>query len=234
LIIKNEHIGQVIYVHPYHFRMFYRSTIPISLPAIINRIPYPVQGYFPEELNHEIIKNAQLVIIDIHWNYALHGAKMLVKLLRSVNANLKIIAGGYTASMFPEKLTSDFDIDFVIRGDGEIPLPSLVSALMDTPSQLDQVSNLIGKDGFKTAWNYRLTKQDLDKNEFYDLSFFPSYQLDVRKVHKRNFGWPAYIFPYLMAFRGCPLPCPTCAGSVEEQKKLFKRGPIIRSADRLG
>jgi hypothetical protein len=233
LIISKNDSDQIIYVHPDHFRMFYRATIPISLPALIKRIPYPVRGYYPEELTTEIIRSAAIAIIDIHWHYALHGAKKLVSELKACNPQIVVIAGGYTASMFPEKLIQDFAIDFIIRGDAEIPLAALVESIMQDAVMLETIPNLVGKEGFQTNWDYRLSKADLDKNDFFDLDFFPAYKADVRKIHRRNIGWPAYVYPYLMAFRGCPINCPTCAGSTGEQKKLFKRGAVIRSAGRL-
>jgi len=212
--------------------MFHRCTIPISLPALINRIDYPVKGYYPEELNTEIIRKAVIAIIDIHWNYALNGAFHLVWQLKKINKNIIVIAGGMTASMFPEQLIQKHDIDYVVRGDGEIPLPFLVKSMMEK-DDISLVPNIYAKNGLITEWTYFLNSEDLDKNDYYDLSFFPSYKNDIKNFHKRYFGWPNYTFPYLLPFRGCPMPCSGCAGGIQEQKRLFRRGYVSRSAGKL-
>lgn len=227
------HEGKVIYVHPKHYRMFYRSTIPLSLPALIHRIPYKVRGYFHEDLNTEIIRTAEIVIIDVHWNYALKGAHDLILILKEINPSIVIITGGLTASMYPEILVNKFDIDYVIRGDAEFSLPELVQSIIEKQDNIDKIPNLIGKNGLKTNWSYVLTQTDLDQNEFYDLSFFPNYEADINKIHNRYYGWPFYTYPYLLPFRGCNIDCESCSGSISEQKKLFQRGPVIRSAERL-
>ncbi|HPD65158.1 MAG TPA: cobalamin-dependent protein [Bacteroidia bacterium] len=224
--------GKIIYIHPTQYRMFYRCTIPMSLPALIKRIDYPVKGFYPEELTADIIRKAEIAIIDIHWNYALAGAYQLVKDLKELNPEIIVIAGGMTASMYPEQLTQKLDIDYVIRGDGEIPLPALVNAISEK-TDMTHIPNVFGKNGLVTEWSYFLTSEELNKNEFYDLRFFPSYQSDIRKIHKRHFGWPNYTFPYLLPFRGCPMPCPSCAGGIGEQKKLFRRGCVVRDAEKL-
>ena len=213
--------------------MFHRFTIPLSLPALIKRIPYPVNGYYPEELNPDIIRKAKVAIIDVHWNYALAGAREICQKLKCANPSITIIAGGYTASMYPDQLINNFGVDFVIRGDGEIPLPQLVQALIESPDDISKVPNLVGKNNFKTDWSYVLTEADLNTNQFYDLDFFPSYKKDIIKAHKQNFGWPIYTFPFILPFRGCPVDCPTCAGSLCEQKKLFRRRWVKRSAEKI-
>jgi hypothetical protein len=223
----------VIYIHPRQYRMFHRYTIPLSLPALIKRIPYTVKGYYPEELRLDTIRKAKVAIIDVHWNYALAGAREICQKLKCANPAITIIAGGYTASMYPEQLVNNFGVDFVIRGDGEIPLTQLVQALLESPADINKVPNLVGRNNFKTDWSYVLTEADLNENQFYDLDFFPSYKNDIINAHKHNFGWPIYTFPFILPFRGCPLDCPTCAGSTGEQKKLFRRTCVKRSAEKI-
>jgi hypothetical protein len=223
----------IIYIHPRQYRMFHRFTIPLSLPALIKRIPFRVKGYYPNEITHEIIRNARIAIIDVHWNYALEGAREICMQLKMSNPGIIIIAGGYTASMYPDQLVNQFGVDFVIRGDGEIPLAMLVQTLIESPSDVGNVPNLVGRDNFSTSWSYHLTEADLNKNEFYDLDFFPSYKSDIKRAHSQNFGWPIYTFPFILPFRGCPVDCPTCAGSICEQKKLFGRTWVKRGADKV-
>ncbi|HDH96918.1 MAG TPA: hypothetical protein ENF73_04220, partial [Proteobacteria bacterium] len=121
----------------------------------------------------------------------------------------------------------------MIRGDAERPLPMLVESLLDGKRDPSEVPNLVGKGGFETPWSYALDRNDLDQNDFLDLGFFPSLERDIRRFHESKPGWPIAIHPYLVAFRGCPIDCNVCIGSTTEQKKAFRRGPVVRSASRL-
>jgi len=55
-------------------------------------------------------------------------AKKIVDLLRSLRANLRIVVGGYDPSMAPEAYT-DSDVDFIVRGEGEITFRELLRAI---------------------------------------------------------------------------------------------------------
>jgi hypothetical protein len=208
-------------------------TIPFSLPALIRRIPVEVAGFSHSEIKDDHIRNAKIIIIDIHWYLSLLGAVELARKIRRLNPEVKIVAGGITASEYAKTLVDSFDIDYVVRGDAEIPLPSLVAALLNDQKNIKLVPNIIGKQGFETPWDYYLTQSDLDKNEFYDIDFFPAHKTRIINIHKRNKGWPPGAYPYLIPFRGCPLDCEPCAGGKGEQKKLFKRERVVRSPERF-
>jgi len=223
---------EVIYIHPYT-PMLDPLTIPISLPALIKRIPVKVAGYSHKEIGDGQIKQAKVIIIDIHWHISLLGAAKLVKRIRRLNPQAKIIAGGITATEYAKLLTEQLDIDYVIRGDAEKPLPELVMKLLNGADKIDLVPNLVGKNGFQTPWSYALSQKDLDENDFYDLDFFPALRRRISSFHKRNRGWPVPMHPYIVTYRGCPRDCSFCAGARKEQYKLFRRQAVIRSPGRL-
>ena len=112
----------IFYVHP-KTTMSRQCIMPFSIPALVNRLNYPVQGKFPDELTDEDIKNARIIFIDIHWYLSLYGAKILVERIKTINPSCFVIAGGITASEYPRAIIDNFGVDFVIRGDGEIPFP---------------------------------------------------------------------------------------------------------------
>jgi radical SAM superfamily enzyme YgiQ (UPF0313 family) len=58
-------------------------------------------------------------------------AKKIIDLLRSLRANLRIAVGGYDPSMAPEAYT-DSDVDFIVRGEGEITFRELLRAIENT------------------------------------------------------------------------------------------------------
>jgi len=84
-----------------------------------------------------------------------------VKRIKNINPRVPVIAGGITASLFAKQFIEHLGFDFVIRGDAEIPLPRLVSSLLDGEGQIEDVDNLVGKNGLETPWNYHLTQLDV-------------------------------------------------------------------------
>jgi len=227
---------EIIYVHPYTPFSNQLEHIPMSLPALINRLPYKIKGFFAEELADKTIRKTKIVIIDLHWFLSLYGAYILCKHIKKVNKNAIIIAGGITASEFYRILIEKFNIDFIIRGDAEIPLRALVYNLMND-LDLNQVPNIAGKDNFSTNWDYCLNQKDLDENNYMDIDFFPSFRSFVYGIHNSGNGMmiPSIMYPCMMVVRGCPriYKCSYCAGGMHDQFCLFRRENLTRSSTRV-
>ncbi len=234
MVIRQESVaGKVLYVHP-QTTMSRQCIMPFSVPALVKRIPYPVKGLFASELTDEDIRSARIIFIDIHWYLALYGAGQLSKRIKAVNPRCITIAGGITASEYPYQIIERFGVDFVIRGDGEQPLPQLITALMEGEENFDGIPNLVGRNGVDNPRRYFLNSADMEENEYMDIDFFPSFKKEVYRVQKNNVSpWSEVIHPYMIPFRGCPIECVGCAGAISEQKKLFGRKPVMRSAARL-
>ncbi len=216
--------------------MTYPRNIPISIPALIKRIKYPVQGLCATKLKKKDLDNVRIVLMDIHWFFSLKGAFDLVRYIRSKDQNIIIIAGGISATEYPRMLIDQIGVDYVIRGDGEMPLPLLVHHLIESDKKPDHIPNLVGRDGFNTLYSvkpYCLNRTDFSENEFYDIDFFPYMKQELMSLHKRNPGMPPFIYPFLLPFRGCPIHCDFCAGAPNEQKKVFKRSVVFRDPERL-
>lgn len=223
----------IFYVHP-KTTMSRQCVMPFSVPALVNRLKYPVKGKFPDELTDEDIKGAKIIFIDIHWYLSLYGAQILVERIKTINKDCKVIAGGITASEYPKSIIENFGVDFVVRGDAEIPFPLLVEKIMENQTDFETIPNLYGKDGLITPRKYILKSAEMEENEYLDIDFFPSFKKEIHKIQKNNVSpWSEIIYPYMIPFRGCPIECIGCAGGITEQSKLFGRKPIMRSADRL-
>lgn len=225
---------EVIYIHPYTPFLYPCINIPYSLPALINRLPFKIKGYFAEDLNRSTIKKARIFVIDVHWFISLYGAYILCKRIKSLNKEAIIVAGGITATEYPFMLIEKFGIDYVIRGDAEIPFPKLIDFLLNN-KDLNTVPNLVGKNDFSTKWEYVLTQKDLDENNYLDIDFFPAYKEFAYKIHNSGDDRiiPSPMHPYIMVSRGCPYRCKHCAGGAEEQQRIFNRKNLVRSARRI-
>lgn len=225
--------NQILYVHP-STTMSRQCIMPFSVPALVKRIPYPVKGFFAIDLTDADIRNARIIFMDIHWYLSLYGAEQLCKRIRAVNPKCVIIAGGITASEYPQPIIQKFDVDFVVRGDAEIPLPQLVQAIMENTGQFGQIPNIVGKNGINNPRTYVLRSAEMEENEYLDIDFFPGFKKEIYRIQKQNVSpWSEIIYPYMIPFRGCPIDCVGCAGAITEQVKLFGRKPVMRSAEKL-
>jgi len=223
----------IFYVHP-QSTMSRQCIMPFSVPALVKRLNYKVQGRFAIELTDDEIRSARIIFIDIHWYLSLYGAQLLVKRIKTLNPKAIVIAGGITASEYPKPIIEKFGVDYVIRGDAEIPFPMLVEKLMEGQNDLESVPNLVGRDGIDNPRTYVLRNQDMEENDYLDIDFFPSFKKEIYKIQKDNVSpWSEVIYPYMIPFRGCPIECIGCAGGITEQSKLFGRKPVMRSAEKL-
>ncbi len=217
----------VIFVHP-KTPTFMVEIFPMSLPALIARAPAPVRGYFEDELTDAVIRAARVVLMDIHWYVSLAAAVALIDRIKRVNPDAFIVAGGVAASLFHRQIVDRTPIDFIIRGDAERPLPALVQALLED-ADWTGVPNLVTRD-WTSPQRYGVTTDDLDTGDYRDISWFPTMQRKVLRLHRQARGKSFPVFPHLVSFRGCPLPCEGCCGATIPQKRIFARHWIRRSA----
>jgi len=221
----------ILFIHP-QTEMLLPEILPMSLPALLHRLEQPVTGRFHDEWTPAEVRRARIVLMDVHWYLSLRSAIRLSHQLKQINPNVVIIAGGLSASIFPAQLLRDAQIDYIIRGDAELPLKLLVEAILQN-APVETIPNLVARD-FVSPMTYALTGEDLDQASFRDLSFFPSLEQRIRAYHRWYRGGVTIpVYPYLMVFRGCPLPCPLCSGSVAMQQQLFGRGWVLRSPARV-
>jgi len=211
--------------------MFLKELIPISVPALLNGIKTPVIGCFQEELSAEMVRAARIAVMDVHWYLSLPAAMRLARQLKLWNPDIVTVAGGLTATIFARQIVQSTDIDYVLRGDAEVPLSDLVQVLLNGGSP-EKVANLVHRD-FSSPWSFHADRKILDGLQYNRFEVFPTFHRRLRALHARRGHRPFPTHPWLMAFRGCPHSCSHCAGSPDQQRILFKRGVVIRSADRL-
>ncbi len=223
----------ILFIHP-KTGMQLREILPMSLPALIHRLDAPVIGRFHDEWTPDEVRRASVVLMDVHWYLSLRSAIALSRRLKRINPSLRIIAGGISAGMFAQQLLRDSAIDYIIRGDAEVPLSHLVNALLNgDEAAIARTPNLIARD-FVSPERYCLTQADLDASNFRDISFFPTFEKQIyryQRIYRDAITIPT--FPYLMVYRGCPLDCPACCGATTPQNRLFGRGWVLRSAEKV-
>lgn len=202
----------------------------MSLPAIINRVHkrFTVRGYFFREIAEQDIRGAKILILSVHWYVSLKGAIQFADWAKQVNPNIIILAGGMSASVFYPFLLRDSKIDYIIRGDGDIPLLLLIEALLENKDVIE-IPNVAGRDFISEYW--QATDQDtLDSGDYRTLDWFPSLKKRIMRMHAHYNNKILPVHPILVTYRGCPMPCENCCGAIDNQKALFRRGSLLRGA----
>ena len=114
------------------------------------------------------------------------------------------------------------EIDFTIKGEGEIAFPMLIEALSGTDRQYDQVAGLAFRTANEVVINPPSFITDLDALEYPWRVLNP-----VDYIHGRGHGFMAKKLPTapIMTSRGCPNRCTFCAGPSLLGHKLRLRDP---------
>jgi anaerobic magnesium-protoporphyrin IX monomethyl ester cyclase len=136
------------------------------------------------------------------------GACRTARLAKAVSQKLPIVFGGAYPSIIPEEALAHEFVDFVIRGEGEYPLRSLVSAI-EQKSDFSQVPSLSYKTDGKIIQNPLLAEpphpDDLPFPAYHLLPMGIYFQMEIPgfPTHRPN---PLQIF----TSRGCPYRCIYC------------------------
>ncbi|PIS28539.1 hypothetical protein COT42_07810 [Candidatus Saganbacteria bacterium CG08_land_8_20_14_0_20_45_16] len=240
---------KVLFVHVPHFR---KQTFSIGLPPIgyfamaelLNRHGFDAQIIHlglekilgPDfDLAKEVDQNGfDVVCFAIHWHYQLWDTLCVIKSLKKRVPQTKIVVGGFTASYFARQLMQgQKQIDFIICGEGEIPLLSLVKNLcLSKPKNLGGVPNLVWRSGgsvVKNKLTYVATQKDLDDLNFSCCDLMRHFDLLTRLTetgysYSSNCNFVKDVKTFMLCpGRGCSVNCFYCGGGKRAQKLISNR-----------
>src|SRR5882724_10180844 len=128
-------------------------------------------------------------------------AKKIIELLHSLRPGLRIIVGGYDPSMAPEAYTCS-DVDFIVRGEGEITFRELVRAI-ETDRGYELILGLSYREANRFHHNPDRPVSDLDSREIRlpnrDARVLSGYTMLGRQVD------------VVETSRGCTFDCSFCS-----------------------
>lgn len=178
--------------------------------------------------------------LDLHWHFQSFDVIEVARKIKSLRPDLPIVLGGFTASLFATEILRDYPcIDFIVRGDAEIPLLALARAVRSGRA-VDGIPNLSWRDGPRPVHNPQSFVADaafLDGLCFTDFSLLEDYSVFIRSFSRlvhltgvsdrlqrllfaRHSSYPVYLG------RGCYQNCSFCGGSCEAQSLIAGRQRI--------
>lgn len=148
------------------------------------------------------------------WN--VEKTRHLINLLKGKKPELIIILGGPEVTYEPAHFLREWNIDYIISGEGEFVLGELLTAIESQTS----AENIEGVSSQRQI-SKTIVKADIEK-----LASLPSsYQLDEDRESLKN------RLVYFESSRGCPYQCSYCLSSLEKGVRYFPKQYIL---DNLG
>ena len=201
-------------------------------------------------LPHRVVSEHRPAIVglDLHWHFQSYDVIEAARQIKQAHSNVQVLLGGFTASLFADEILKNFPfIDFVIRGDAEIPLLDLVRQ-SETAHRFDSIPNLSWRGDQGPVHNpatYVANEAMLNSICFTDFTLMKDYQYFIdsfaryirlddssdgfeRTLISKYTSYPVYIG------RGCAYNCSFCGGGHETHARIGGRTCVaLRSAGAL-
>ncbi len=182
-----------------------------------------------------------LVGLSLQWHAQLRDGLAAAAEVKAAAPHTPVVAGGLTASHFSAALLRPGSpLDFVIRGDGELPMVRLLESLAAGGGDFSGVPNLSWRDAGevrRSPLDYQISATELDA---LDISATDLLRHEERySGHERADCTPDSVraqlaFPvfHLPLGRGCTADCAFCGGGRRAHQALGGRtAPVMRSPE---
>lgn len=149
-----------------------------------------------------IVKQTEPIAVGISYLTPLKCVvERIAGLIREVDRDIKIVVGSFHPTFCPEDVMQNPDIDFIIRGEGEIPLLHLVKEIKKDSPKWETVPGIYYRDGDgQVRHNPGVnTLNNLDELPFLARNLVLNCDYNVYRVHA------------ISTARGCPYTCSFCA-----------------------
>lgn len=181
---------------------------PGDLKEINNRIRC---GVSDEEIVSILLKESPKVI-GIGCMYSRHYIDVLsiARLVKSVQPAIRVVVGGNHSTVFWKYVLKDHNIDFVVRGEGEISFFELCKNIIEQNSGFEKIKGIAYRK--ENGEIVKTPDRELIKN----LNDLP--QIDYSFVDIGKYSNPPHKSPFAMRYpaasivtsRGCPNRCVYC------------------------
>jgi amino acid adenylation domain-containing protein len=170
----------------------------------------------------KLLKKTQPRVVAVSMKWFPHIARVfeICKIVKEYSSSIKVVVGGNTASYYGEDIIRRDHIDYVVMGDGEVPLLKICKNEKNIPNCLTKEAGKI----INTGINYV-------QNEENSAPIYLSH-LDEIFVTKENPFYADFFLVY--TGKGCNMSCFFCGGCLTAQKKGFNRPkPFLRGIEEV-
>lgn len=156
-----------------------------------------------------------IVGVSIKWAPHMARALEICKIVKQFSAQIQVVVGGDSATYYGEEIIKYEYIDYVIQGEGELPLLKLCRNEAEIP-------NCVYKKNNEVIISPHRYVQNKENNS----NIYLSHLKEIFVSPADPYCAPAF---YIQPGKGCGFNCFYCAGNMETQKQNFKRsGPYLR------
>ncbi len=157
-----------------------------------------------------LLQNPDVIGLSVYiWN--VEKVKLLIDLIKEKSPQTIVIVGGPEVTYEPDYFVENWNVDYLISGEGEFVLGELLTAIS---TKSEPIIDGVSKRG---SVSKIVAKADLEK-----LASLPSpYQLEEDKENMKN------RLLYFETSRGCPYQCQYCLSSLEKGVRYFPKLHIV-------
>lgn len=177
--------------------------------------------------SEEDIQKAKAKVIGVSVPCGLVAKSFNLADLIKKNTESVVVFGGYYPTFCYEKCLENNVVDYVIIGEGELPLVSLLKYLVEKKADLSQIPGVAYREKNQIRHNPRKYIQDINL-----LPMPASDLLHIEEYPRKN---KERLTATLSTGRGCPFGCSFCSQSAFWERKVRFRSPekVLQLVDKL-
>lgn len=176
----------------------------MAISAFLKKRGYKVGLIFNKDSYKELkdkLKNCLCVGFSVYTGNGINHSLAMAEKIKKINRRIPLVWGGYHPTLETKQTLENDLVDFVIRGQGEIPFGQLLKYFLDPKSVgLTEINGLSYKKNGKIINN--------PPGVFVDINNFPPFDYSLYDFVYKSRDWVEYI-----TSRGCPFSCDFCCSS---------------------
>jgi len=174
-----------------------------------------------EEVKKRIIEIKPQVVGITSTTPCFHYALKIAELTKNISRKIKVVMGGAHPSALPRDTIKDVNVDYIVKGEGEITFFELIEAL-EGLRNFEDILGLVYKENNEIKENPpRPLIEDLDRLPYPARDLLPNHLYGPPPTKKVSTYKPTSI----TSGRGCPFRCYFCCARVVWTRRYRGRDP---------